>query len=83
MSGEIGSTVAASCNAVTTQRKRSGKEAREQSPSKESAKQRRRKRGGEAMDMETILEETVATEDLKKFEQKYHTELNGGKVGNR
>ena len=35
------------------------------------------------MDMETILEETVATEDLKKFEQKYHTELNGGKVGNR
>jgi len=32
------------------------------------------------MDMETILEETVAAEDLKKFEQKYHTELNGGKV---
>ena len=42
-----------------------------------------KKKGGEAMDMETILEETVATEDLKKFEQKYHTELNGGKVGNR
>ena len=35
------------------------------------------------MDMETILEETVATEDLKKFEQKYHTELNDGKVGVR
>ena len=32
------------------------------------------------MDMETILEETVATEDLKKFEQKYHVELNNGKV---
>ena len=32
------------------------------------------------MDMETILEETVATEDLKKFEQKYHVELNEGKV---
>ena len=30
--------------------------------------------------METILEETVATEDLKKFEQKYHVELNNGKV---
>ena len=34
----------------------------------------------EEMDMETILEETVATEDLKKFEQKYHVELNEGKV---
>ena len=32
------------------------------------------------MDMETILEETVDTEDLKKFEQKYHLELNNGKV---
>ena len=32
------------------------------------------------MDMETILEETVDTEDLKKFEQKYHVELNNGKV---
>jgi len=30
--------------------------------------------------METILEETVDTEDLKKFEQKYHLELNNGKV---
>ena len=37
-------------------------------------------RGEEEMDMETILEETVATEDLKKFEQKYHVELNEGKV---
>merc|ERR1711974_180277 len=36
--------------------------------------------GGKDMDMETILEETVATEDLKKFEQKYHVELNNGKV---
>merc|ERR1712107_687065 len=36
--------------------------------------------GEEEMDMETILEETVATEDLKKFEQKYHVELNEGKV---
>merc|ERR1712032_1802551 len=35
---------------------------------------------GKDMDMETILEETVATEDLKKFEQKYHVELNNGKV---
>merc|ERR1712211_32225 len=32
------------------------------------------------MDMETILVETVATDDLKKFEQKYHEELNHGKV---
>ena len=37
-------------------------------------------KGEEDMDMETILEETVATEDLKKFEQKYHVELNNGKV---
>ena len=37
-------------------------------------------KGVEDMDMETILEETVATEDLKKFEQKYHVELNNGKV---
>ena len=36
--------------------------------------------GEKEMDMETILEETVATEDLKKFEQKYHVELNEGKV---
>merc|ERR1711971_1121710 len=35
---------------------------------------------GKDMDMETILEETVATEDLKKFEQKYHVELQHGKV---
>ena len=30
--------------------------------------------------MEHILEETVSSEDLKKFEQKYHEELNHGKV---
>ena len=30
--------------------------------------------------MEHILEETVPTEDLKKFEQKYHTELQAGQV---
>ena len=33
--------------------------------------------------MEYILEETVPSEDLKKFEQKYHEELNHGKVGDR
>ena len=30
--------------------------------------------------MEHILEETVSSEDLKKFEQKYHEELQHGKV---
>ena len=30
--------------------------------------------------METVLEETVSSEDLKRFEQKYHTELQEGKV---
>ena len=30
--------------------------------------------------MEHILDETVPNEDLKKFEQKYHEELNHGKV---
>eukprot|EP00088_Acartia_fossae_P021588 TRINITY_DN22990_c0_g1_i1.p1 TRINITY_DN22990_c0_g1~~TRINITY_DN22990_c0_g1_i1.p1 ORF type:complete len:168 (-),score=44.60 TRINITY_DN22990_c0_g1_i1:102-566(-) len=30
--------------------------------------------------MDQILEETVDTQDLKKFEQKYHEELNSGKV---
>ena len=30
--------------------------------------------------MEYILEETVPSEDLKKFEQKYHQELQHGKV---
>ena len=30
--------------------------------------------------MEHILDETVPSEDLKKFEQKYHEELNQGKV---
>ena len=30
--------------------------------------------------MEYILEETVPSEDLKKFEQKYHEELQHGKV---
>ena len=30
--------------------------------------------------MEHILDETVPNEDLKKFEQKYHEELNNGKV---
>ena len=34
------------------------------------------------MDIETVLEETVSTEDLKKFEQKYHLELKTGKVNN-
>ena len=33
------------------------------------------------MDIEAILDDTVPTEDLKKFEQKYHVELNNGKVG--
>ena len=32
------------------------------------------------MDIETVLDETVSTEDLKKFEQKYHLELKSGKV---
>ena len=32
--------------------------------------------------MEYILEETVPSEDLKKFEQKYHEELQHGKVLN-
>ena len=32
------------------------------------------------MDIETVLDETVSTEDLKKFEQKYHLELKNGKV---
>ena len=32
--------------------------------------------------MEYILEETVPSEDLKKFEQKYHEELQHGKVRN-
>ena len=32
------------------------------------------------MDIETVLDETVSTEDLKKFEQKYHVELKSGKV---
>ena len=32
--------------------------------------------------MEYILEETVPSEDLKKFEQKYHEELQHGKVIN-
>ena len=31
-------------------------------------------------EMETVLEETVSSEDLKRFEQKYHTELQEGKV---
>ena len=31
--------------------------------------------------MEHILDEAVSNEDLKKFEQKYHEELNHGKVG--
>jgi len=30
--------------------------------------------------METVLEETVSSADLKRFEQKYHTELQEGKV---
>ena len=30
--------------------------------------------------MEHILDETVPNEDLKKFEQKYHEELQNGKV---
>jgi len=30
--------------------------------------------------MEQILEETVSSEDLKKFEQKYHSELQTGQV---
>ena len=33
--------------------------------------------------MEHMLDETVPTEDLKKFEQKYHEELQTGKVGSR
>ena len=33
--------------------------------------------------MEHILDEAVSNEDLKKFEQKYHEELNHGKVGGR
>lgn len=33
--------------------------------------------------MEHILDEAVSNEDLKKFEQKYHEELNHGKVGDR
>ena len=72
MYGAIGSTVAASCRAVS--HKEIGRGERAKSKTKEEEK------GGEVMDMETILEETVATEDLKKFEQKYHTELNDGKV---
>lgn len=31
-------------------------------------------------DMEHVLEETVPTEDLKRFEQKYHSELQSGQV---
>lgn len=30
--------------------------------------------------MEHLLEEHVATEDLKKFEARYHAELDGGQV---
>ena len=30
--------------------------------------------------MEHLLEEHVSTEDLKKFETRYQTELNGGQV---
>ena len=30
--------------------------------------------------MEHILDETVPNDDLKKFEQKYHEELQNGKV---
>ena len=30
--------------------------------------------------MEHILDETVPAEDLKRFEQKYHEELQNGKV---
>ena len=37
-------------------------------------------RQGVRMDIETVLDETVSTEDLKKFEQKYHLELKSGKV---
>ena len=29
------------------------------------------------------MDEAVSNEDLKKFEQKYHEELNHGKVGGR
>ena len=32
--------------------------------------------------MEHILDETVPAEDLKRFEQKYHEELQNGKVVN-
>ena len=30
--------------------------------------------------MEHVIEETVPVEDLKKFEQKYHEELQAGQV---
>jgi len=31
--------------------------------------------------MEHVLDDVVPAEDLKKFEQKYHEEINTGKVG--